>query len=786
MPQTTAETQQILIDEVLQKLQNMGPLSADDLLKVFLADAPELQQIKQQTLSRIRNISQATLDSIVNSLQKELFGAGSTIIKDMADPFGLVEVRETQIKETETFIKNKWNEIKSELEKTEVSLPKIEELIQSEIKISTPTTSTEPEKESPVIKETAIETNETLKELNKTLKKMQRSVSGRQVAKEPPKISFSEAALDKLRSVTGFDRKTIEELKQKIYEDPSKKITPNFKRRTGLFGKTIYETGPRTITLSSKSVKDIMDSLNISNDDQEKLLEALAIETKETNKEIKDAKKSIIESPLFKIGNAFAKVIQDLLAIATFFLGGAGLIQIAQSFGPAILDFVDKNFGTNLKAAFEGVLQPFEKFPEFFDKIKGFFVKVGLGLVTFVAGLKLTGFLLKTAILGSWRLMTRGFQSLMSSLGRGISNWFKGFKVQPPKPATTSTGTARPSSPRSQRGGRTPTARPIPTGAVRVGTGSYVLNGKAYSIKTGQPLRGAAATSVLRNAARVSPAIPTPPPSGAGVVGRQLAKGVSKVAVPLTVLLEGVDGYNKYNAFVDEVDQRIAVGEISQKEGEELKLKAKGRITGETTARTGAGLIGAALTAGAVGAGIGAAGFGVGAIPGFLIGLGAGALGYYGGQKLSDVSGLTEVAGQAGETTAVAMEEQYGKKPELKVKPEPMRPSLSVVEETSVPFIKDVEKSQDTLKIGLDKTLEMQKEYQLALMGNLDNMTRQLGVLGENFAGMGNVINSVNIGGGGSGKMNEILISGSRDPVYDTRSTWWNISRRGQMSLYGF
>jgi hypothetical protein len=297
-------------------------------------------------------------------------------------------------------------------------------------------------------------------------------------------------------------------------------------------------------------------------------------------------------------------------------------------------------------------------------------------------------------------------------------------------------------------------------------------------------LRGAAAANVLKSAARVSPAIPTPAPSAATGVGKALAKGVSKAAIPLTVLIESVNGYNQYAEFEDEVNRRVSAGEISQQEAENLKLKAKGRITGETTAKTGAGLIGAALTAGAVGAGIGAAGFGVGAVPGFLIGLGAGAIGYYGGQKLSDVSGLTEVAGQAGETTAVAMEEQYGKKPQLKPTLEPAKPVLRAAEEPEKPL--DVEKIDQTIKVDMNQTLEMQKQYQSALMGNLDNMTRQLGTLGENFAGMGSVINSINVGGGGSGKMQEILISGSRDPIYDTRSEWWNISKRGQMSLYGF
>jgi hypothetical protein len=758
-----ANTSQILLDEILQKLQASAPVSVDELLKMFLGDR-ELEQIRSNTLNKIRKISNDTLDFVVTSLQKELFNNPKKIA-EMADPLGFIELRKTYKNKSEKIFEDSLDNIKNEFNKIKINdlnlfedlkkkidaieLPEniktIDVPVPAPSPVSTPVineTKTE-NKLDKEVKDTFTKIEKTLNKLNKSLK----SIISKKTIEPEKKIIFSEKALNQLSRVTNIDRELLENLKQKIESDPTKKTLTTITKKNNLLGRTIYEAGDPKVQLNESSLKNIFQSLDITNDQQEIILTALLDITKDTNKDLKETKKGILESSFFKILNGIADFLRDLLAIGTLFLGGAGLIQIAKWFGPEILNFIDKYFGTDLTKAFENVTSKFENFSNVVNTIQKWLLAFGAGLVT-VSGLLLYGF-------------SGAIKNVISSLGKFL---FKPGAFSTPKPAKISPTTKPPKI------APTPSSS-LPPGAKPAGTSSYIgADGKAYSSKTGKPLTGAAAKSALQAANKISPPTISAPSTGAkaSTTGAQWAKGIlSKGSIVLAAGIETVNSYQTYQTYASQVDDALKNGEINEYEASELKTKAKGRITGEATARTVSGLVGAALTAGAVGAGIGAAGLGVGAIPGFLIGLGAGAIGYYGGSKLSEATGITELAGKAGEETAMF----YSKpdKPDLKVVPEPQSVNVEKVEQFS--------------QFPMQQILDQQNQNQTFLQDMMNNFNQNILNMNQNLQGMSGGFNNINVNQNeASDKNSALFINSSRmtDPILDFRADWWNhISKRG-------
>lgn len=758
-----ANTSQILLEEILQKLQTSAPVSTDELLKMFLGDK-ELEQIRTNTLNRIRKISNDTLDFVVTSLQKELFNNPKRI-SEMADPLGFIELRKTYKDKSEKVLDDSLDNIKNELGKIKIDdLSLFEDLKKKidaielpenikTIDVPIPAAAAAPQIiPSPTVENKLDdETKNVFSKIEKTLNKLNKSLKS-VISKKPiepaKNVIFSEKALNQLSRVTNIDRDLLEALKGKIESDPTKKTLTTVTKKTGLLGRTIYETGDPKVQLNEASLKDIFKSLDITNDQQEVILAALLDITKDTNKELKETKKGILESSFFKVLNGISDFLRDLLAIGTLFLGGGALITIAEMFGPEILNFIDKYFGTDLTKTFESITSKFKNFSDTVNTVQKWLYAFGAGLVT-VSGLLLYGF-------------SAAIKGVISSLGKLL---FKPGAFATPKPARIPPTTKPPTT--------TPTGATLPPGARPAGASSYIgADGKAYSLKTGKPLTGAAARAALQAASKLPPSIPSVPPPSTGAraatTGSQWAKGVlGKGSFVLAAGIEAVNSYQSYQAYATRVDDALKAGEINESEASELKTKAKGRITGEATARTASGLIGAALTAGAVGAGIGAAGFGVGAIPGFLIGLGAGALGYYGGTKLSEASGLTELAGKAGEETVMFYNKQD--KPDLKPAQEP--PPVNV------------EEVKQTTQFPMQQMLEKYDQNQISMHDMLNNFNQNVSNMNQNLQGMGGMFNNININQGmGENKDITSFINSSRstDPILDFRADWWNhLSKRG-------
>lgn len=122
--------------------------------------------------------------------------------------------------------------------------------------------------------------------------------------------------------------------------------------------------------------------------------------------------------------------------------------------------------------------------------------------------------------------------------------------------------------------------------------------------------------------------------SGAVAVGR----AGSKVLPVVGVAIDGAFRYQDYKATEGRYDSAVEAHKQGLMSDTQFADEQHARNAGHSRNAAGmaGGLIGASLAAGAVGAGIGATGMGVGAIPGFVIGLGVGVVGYYVGSKTGE------------------------------------------------------------------------------------------------------------------------------------------------------
>ena len=174
-------------------------------------------------------------------------------------------------------------------------------------------------------------------------------------------------------------------------------------------------------------------------------------------------------------------------------------------------------------------------------------------------------------------------------------------------------------------------------GAKAAGAGAEGLSAEAAAAKgAGATVEGAGAAEagLVKGAAKTGSSIL----SKIGTAGKILGK----VATPLTALVEGYQGYEKYT----EADEALQKGEITGEQAQEQKVEA---VTGSVGGIAGA--LGGAAAGGeagaALGAGVGALFGGVGAVPGAAIGgtlgaIGGGLAGAWGGR------GVGEAIGSAG------------------------------------------------------------------------------------------------------------------------------------------
>ena len=174
-------------------------------------------------------------------------------------------------------------------------------------------------------------------------------------------------------------------------------------------------------------------------------------------------------------------------------------------------------------------------------------------------------------------------------------------------------------------------------GTKAAGTAAEGLSAEAAAAKgVGATVEGAGAAEagLVKGAAKTGSSIL----SKIGTAGKILGK----VATPLTALVEGYQGYEKYT----EADEALQKGEITGEQAQEQKVEAVtgsvGGIAGALGGATAGGEAGAAL-----GAGVGALFGGVGAVPGAAIGgtlgaIGGGLAGAWGGR------GVGEAIGSAG------------------------------------------------------------------------------------------------------------------------------------------
>jgi hypothetical protein len=122
--------------------------------------------------------------------------------------------------------------------------------------------------------------------------------------------------------------------------------TPTEKGQT----QELYEVGPKKFRLDEDSVIRIAKELNLSSEDQKKLLSALVSETRETRGEF-----GKLSSFLTQKGNGLVDILFDLAALTA--TGVLGLL-----FGKGILKLADSIFGTDLVGLFESITDPLKKF----------------------------------------------------------------------------------------------------------------------------------------------------------------------------------------------------------------------------------------------------------------------------------------------------------------------------------------------------------------------------------------------------------------------------------------
>jgi len=122
--------------------------------------------------------------------------------------------------------------------------------------------------------------------------------------------------------------------------------TPTKKSQT----QELYEVGPKKFRLDEDSIIRITKGLNLSSEQQEKLLSALLAETRETRGEF-----GKLSSFLTQKGNGLVDILFDLATLTA--TGVLGLL-----FGKGILKLADSIFGTDLVGLFESVTDPLKKF----------------------------------------------------------------------------------------------------------------------------------------------------------------------------------------------------------------------------------------------------------------------------------------------------------------------------------------------------------------------------------------------------------------------------------------
>jgi len=441
MPVSTTET--LPIEEILKKLEVAGPMTSAELLKFLIGDTDQLRVFQESVLRKLKYLSETTLNELITEINKKV--RDPNFVKKMADPLGLTELQPEYKRKTSNILDESVRNISNELGKIKIKETdlnediskalsnkidqiKIEDVdlnkivadkiniidLTSKLNLTTPPAATPaatppvvipapatppaatppaatppvaiPAPASSVLDSTKLSI--LLENLNKTLKSIQLKKT---LKKEPTKITFSLEALKRLQNVTGFDRGLIKQLEQRILNDPSTKIKQSFIRKQGLGKRAIYETGEKSVNLSEKSLKNIFDSLNINNDDQEKLLFALSTESKEIKDELKGFKKGMLESPWAMLLNGLAKFFTDIFLLSSLAVGGGIATIIGKYFGPTILGWIDGLFGTKLAPAFDNITKPLQAMGNKLTALAAGVVALGsvFGYLA-VAGLRLT------------------------------------------------------------------------------------------------------------------------------------------------------------------------------------------------------------------------------------------------------------------------------------------------------------------------------------------------------------------------------------------------------------
>lgn len=765
MPVSTTEN--ISIDEILKKLEVAGPLTATQLLNFFIGDTDQLRLIQRTTLNRLEGLSRTVLDNLTSEVYNKL--KDPTISKKMVDPLGLVELRPEYKRKTEEILNKSVQNISNELDKIkikEVELneslnkslenkinqikvedvdlnkiisDKIETIDLSSMVASLPTPAPITTPPTPASSTTSPDLSTLLKDLNKTLKGLKRKPK-----QEPTKVTFSSEALKRLQNISGFDKGLIQQLEQRILSDPSTKIKQAFIRREMPGKRVVYEPGEKTIGLNEKSLRSIFDSLNISNDDQEKLLFALSTESKEIKEELKSFKKGMLESPWAMLLNGIAKFFTDLFLLGTLAIGGGVATLIGKYFGPSILGIVDKLFGTQLAPAFDNVTKPLQALGSKLTAVAAAVVAAGAAIAYLgVAGLKLSAKLTGAAL-------NFVVGKPLRALGRTLTGG---------KSPTTSTPTPVPSS-------------VPPTGRITLPSGAYVEGGKAFSA-AGKPLYGSAARSVLSKASAVPPPPapgPTPVVSGASRLSR-LGRLAGRLGPYLAIAGESYRGYEEYSTEAEAIEEQQRMGVLSAAEAERERTKAKGRAVGKTAIRTGTGLAGAlggaklgALAGGAIGSVVPIVGTAAGAVVGGLIG---GIGGYMAGQYAGEKVGLEQLGSDIGEGTSELLFSPSSKE----------TPTLQPVEQQGKSASADLNNTLQFAENKVDESKTIQQQGFSSMIAGIGDMIGRLDQIREALlmSPGGGVANNVNILGGSGESSSDSVTTVSRiDPVLYNRSLYYN------------
>jgi hypothetical protein len=767
MPVSTTET--ISIEEILKKLEVAGPLTATQLLNFFIGDTDQLRLIQRTTLNRLEGLSRTVLDNLTSEVYNKL--KDPTISKKMVDPLGLVELRPEYKRKTEEILnksvqnisnelgkikikevelneslnkslENKINQIKVEdVDLNKIISDKIETIDLSSMVASLPASAPINTPPAPASTTTPSDLSTLLKDLNKTLKGLKRKSKTKQ---EPTKVTFSAEALKRLQNISGFDKGLIQQLEQRILSDSSTKIKQAFIRREMPGKRVVYEPGEKTIGLNEKSLRTIFDSLNISNDDQEKLLFALSTESKEIKDELKSFKKGMLESPWALLLNGISKFFTDLFLLGALGVGGSLLGLIGKYFGPSILGIVDKLFGTQLAPAFDNVTKPLQALG---NKLTAMLVGVGVAsaaiLALGVAGYKLAAKLAKAA--------------LSNLIGKPLKALFAGSKA----PTTT---TSIP----------TPVSSAPPTGRITLPSGAYVEGGKAFSA-AGKPLYGSVAQSVLSKASAVPP---PPAPSAAPVVSgasrmSRLGRLTGRLGPYLAIAGESYRGYEEYSTEAEAIELQRRMGELDATEAERERVKAKGRAVGKTAIRTGSGLAGGfagaklgALAGGAIGSVVPIVGTAAGALIGGVVG---GFGGYMAGQFAAEKTGLESIGSGVGESTSELLFSPpiESKTPNLQLLPEPETPSLGMDLKNTLQFAEN----------KADESKSIQQQGFSSMIAGIGDMIGRLDQIREALlmSPGGGVANNVNILGSSGESSSDSVTTVSRiDPVLYNRSLYYN------------